>query len=125
MKLTNEIKEREQLEAQVSELETEQADIASQLISLQQGNEPLKDQRSALQAELHTLHKDHEKEERDKRQHVRRKTIFLLRPQYHDAVMHFTGFTCIGDAADGCLGSQCEPVDQCSVRDFAIPHFWS
>lgn len=125
MKLTSEVKEREQLEAQVSELEREQADIASQLVALQQGNEPLQDQRSALQAELQTLRKDHEKEEREKRQHVRWNTTFVRRKQHDDAVMHLTGLTCIGDAADGWLGSQCEPVVQYTGRDFPIPHFWS
>lgn len=74
MKLTTEVKEREQLESQVAELEREQADVASQLLSLQQGNEPLKHQRTVLQAELDAMHSKHEKEERDKRQHVRCKS---------------------------------------------------
>lgn len=71
MKLTAEVKEREQLEAQVEELEREEAAIAEKLSSLHQGNDPLKHERQALQAELDKLRREHENEERAKRLHVR------------------------------------------------------
>lgn len=71
MKLTAEVKEREQLESQVRELETEQADVVEKLSSLQQGNDPLKQQRQALQAELNEMRNQHEEDEQTKRQHVR------------------------------------------------------
>eukprot|EP00892_Ulva_mutabilis_P005118 jgi/Ulvmu1/2979/UM015_0019.1 len=70
MKLTAEVKEREQLESQIVELEGEQSGIADKLSTLQQGNDPLKHQRGALQADLEKMRREHDSEERTKRQHV-------------------------------------------------------
>ena len=71
MQINSQVKQRQQLEAQISELDKEHDTLSSNLKTLRGGNEPLKQQHSRVQAELHSLRAAHEKQDSAARQKVR------------------------------------------------------
>lgn len=71
MQINSQMKQREQLEAQISELDKEHETLSSNLKNLRGGNEPLKQEYSRVEAELKRLHAAHEQEDSTARQKVR------------------------------------------------------
>ena len=71
MQIDGQAKQREQLEAQIGELDKEHETLSSSLKKLRGGNEPLKQEHARAETELRSLHAAHEKEDRVARQKVR------------------------------------------------------
>lgn len=70
MQIDGQAKQRQQLEAQIGELDVEHEGLSGALKKLRGGNEPLRQEHARVEAELCSLHTTHEKEDTAARQKV-------------------------------------------------------
>lgn len=70
MQIDCQAKQRQQLEAQIADLDSEHGNLSSALKQLRGGNEPLKQEHVRVERELRSLDTAHEKEDSTARQKV-------------------------------------------------------